>query len=331
MDTKKRSGRDDSFVVDGRLALPYQYFAGRTGSRFLVALRDDKKILGIKGGKDKVYVPPRSVEESRITDRCTEWVELAGTGVVTGFTVVRYEEPHQPVKPPYVLALVRLDGADTALAHIVKGISPEGMRVGLKVKAVFVDRSTSTILDIDHFAPDKPVEAAEPEPVEKKTESREAPRMFPYRLGYSYDELEVGMSASFSKTISETDVYLFAGISGDFNPVHVDEEFAKRTPFGARIAHGALPQSLIAPVLGMKLPGLGTIALEVTARFKAPTYFGDTITATGTVAEKLEEKKRVRMDCRFTNQRGEEVAVGSALVIPPPNTSPGAGGKGESR
>jgi 3-hydroxybutyryl-CoA dehydratase len=137
-----------------------------------------------------------------------------------------------------------------------------------------------------------------------------------FELGLSYDELETGMKASFTKTITETDVYLFAGISGDFNPMHVNEEFAKLTPFGKRIAHGALPQSLIAPVLGMKLPGLGTIALEVTARFKAPTFFGDTVTATAEVLEKLEEKRRVRMRLLWTNQRGETVATGEALVIP---------------
>ncbi|MBU1713714.1 MAG: MaoC family dehydratase [Proteobacteria bacterium] len=138
-----------------------------------------------------------------------------------------------------------------------------------------------------------------------------------FELGFTYDELEVGMSASFTKTISETDVYLFAGISGDFNPMHLNEEFAKATPFGTRIAHGALPQSLIAPVLGMKLPGLGTVALEITCRFKAPTYFGDTITATGEVSEKMEKKRWVRMALTWTNQKGETVAEGSALVMPP--------------
>ncbi len=139
-----------------------------------------------------------------------------------------------------------------------------------------------------------------------------------FKLGYSYDQLEIGMSDSFTKTITETDVYLFAGISGDFNPMHVNEEFAKLTPFGTRIAHGALPQSLIAPVLGMKLPGLGTVALEITCRFKAPTRFGDTVTAVATVSEKLEKRRWVRLDLRWTNQRGELVAEGSALVMPPP-------------
>ncbi|MBU0513731.1 MAG: MaoC family dehydratase [Proteobacteria bacterium] len=138
------------------------------------------------------------------------------------------------------------------------------------------------------------------------------------KLGYTYDQLEVGMTDSFTKTITETDVYLFAGISGDFNPMHVNEEFAKLTPFGTRIAHGALPQCLIAPVLGTRMPGLGTVLVEITTRFKAPTFFGDTITATATIAEKIEEKKRVRLDLTWTNQKGETVAVGRAEVIPPP-------------
>jgi 3-hydroxybutyryl-CoA dehydratase len=139
-----------------------------------------------------------------------------------------------------------------------------------------------------------------------------------FDLGLSYDQLQVGMKASFSKTITETDVYLFAGISGDFNPMHVNEEFARLTPFGRRIAHGALPQCLIAPVLGTKLPGLGTIALEIKTRFIAPTFFGDTITAIAEVAEKLEAKRRVRLNLLWVNQRGETVAKGEALVIPPP-------------
>jgi acyl dehydratase/putative sterol carrier protein len=139
-----------------------------------------------------------------------------------------------------------------------------------------------------------------------------------FQLGKSYDELKIGDKASFSKTISETDVYLFAGISGDFNPLHVNEEFAKLTPFKTRIAHGALPQSLIAPVLGTKLPGLGTVAVEITTRFRKPTFFGDTVTATAEVVEKIETKKRVRLKLTWTNQRRELIGDGEALVIPPP-------------
>jgi len=289
--------KDDAFIVEGKLALPYQYLAGKTGSKFLISLRDDKKLLGIKCSKcNKVYVPPRLECEIHPGEKCTEWVELPGTGEVTSFTVVRYAEPYQPFKPPYILGLIKLDGADSGIVHVIKDIAPKQMKVGLKVRAVFAKKATDTIMGIDHFEPD------------------EKPG---YELGYSYEELEVGMSATFTKTISETDVYLFAGISGDFNPMHMNEEFAKKTPFGTRIAHGALPQSLIAPILGMKLPGLGTVALEVTARFKAPTYFGDTITAKATVVEMLEEKKWVRMDCLWTNQDGKVVATGSALVMPP--------------
>ena len=290
-------GKADAFTVEGKLALPYQYFAGRTGSKFLIALRD-KKILGTRCEKcNKVYVPPRSVCEKHIQHKLTEWVELKPAGEVTNFTVVRYTEPHHPVKPPYILALIKLDGADCSLTHIVRGVSPSDMRVGMKVEAVFAKETTNTIRDIDHFK------------VSKKAS---------YKLGYTYDDLEIGMSDSFTKTISETDVYLFAGISGDFNPMHVNEEFAKLTPFGTRVAHGALPYCLIAPVLGTKLPGLGTVALEMKVRFRAPTYFGDTITATATVAEKREDRKWVLMDCEWTNQDGKVVATGSALVQPPP-------------
>ena len=99
--------------------------------------------------------------------------------------------------------------------------------------------------------------------------------------------------------------------------MHVNEEFAKQTPFKTRIAHGALPQSLIAPVLGTKLPGLGTVAVEISCRFKAPTFFGDTITAKAKVSEKIEEKRWVRMALTWTNQRGETIAEGEAVVIPP--------------
>jgi len=136
-------------------------------------------------------------------------------------------------------------------------------------------------------------------------------------LGKTYEELEIGQKASFSKTITEADVYLFAGISGDFNPVHVNEEYARLTPFKTRIAHGAIPQSLIANVLGTKLPGLGTVAVEIHCRYKAPTFFGDTVTATATVAEKIPSKNWVRMALEWTNQRGETVATGEAIVIPP--------------
>jgi acyl dehydratase/uncharacterized OB-fold protein len=312
MKRERPARREDAFIVPGKLALPYKYFAGRIGSRFLVALRDRKRILGIRSSDGgRVLVPPRAVDEERITEACGEWVELPGTGTVTGFTVVRYSEPYQPYPPPYILALIKLDGADTALTHIVRGIAPEAMRIGLRVRAEFAEEPTSTIMDIACFRPLEGVEEA-PTP-----SAAGKPLAGDRKRGYSYDELQIGMTASFTKTISETDVYLFAGISGDFNPLHLDEEYARESPFGTRIAHGALPQCLIAPVLGMKLPGLGTIALEIVTRFKAPTRFGDTITARATVAEKRDDRRWVRLDCEWTNQHGETVATGHAWVIPP--------------
>lgn len=138
-----------------------------------------------------------------------------------------------------------------------------------------------------------------------------------YERGKTFEEIEIGDTASFSKTISEADIYLFAGISGDFNPMHVNEEYARQTQFGARVAHGALTESLMAPVLGTKLPGLGTVALEAFCRFRAPVYIGDTVTASAEVSEKLPQKKWVRLKLTWINQEQKRVAEGEALVMPP--------------
>ncbi len=136
-------------------------------------------------------------------------------------------------------------------------------------------------------------------------------------LGKTINEIRIGDSASFSKTISETDVYLFAGITGDFNPMHMNEEYAKITPFKQRIAHGPIAASLIAPVLGTKLPGLGTIAVESSSRYLAPVMIGDTITARGEVIAKDVEKNLVTMKLTFTNQHGTVVIDGHVTVMPP--------------
>lgn len=138
-----------------------------------------------------------------------------------------------------------------------------------------------------------------------------------YQRGKSFEQIEIGEKASFTKTITETDVYLFAGISGDFNPMHVDEEYAKTTEFGTRIAHGGLASSLLANVLGMKLPGLGTVALEVQQKYRLPVYFGDTVTITVEVVKKIERMKVVEMKLAWTNQHGKTIAKGSCRVLPP--------------
>ena len=134
--------------------------------------------------------------------------------------------------------------------------------------------------------------------------------------GYTYAQLAIGQSASFTKTISESDVYGFAGITGDLNPAHIDEEYAKSSMFNGRIAHGVLVAGLFSAVLGMKMPGPGTIYLKQELKFMAPVRFNDTITATCTIKEKM-EKNRVLLDCVATNQAGTVVLTGEALVMLP--------------
>ena len=120
-------------------------------------------------------------------------------------------------------------------------------------------------------------------------------------------QLKLGDSASHSKTISETDVYLFAGITGDLNPAHVNESVASASRFGGRIAHGILSAGLISAVLAMQLPGPGTIYLGQELKFTRPVRFGDTVTATCTVSEIRAEKNIVKLDTVCTNQAGEVV------------------------
>ena len=136
-------------------------------------------------------------------------------------------------------------------------------------------------------------------------------------IGKTIEELEVGQTARFSKTISETDIYLFAGISGDFNPAHVDEEYAKQTYFKTRIAHGMLTASFISTLIGTRLPGPGTIYMRQVVNFLAPVVMGDTITAVAEVAEIDTDKKRVRLNTYCLNQTGTKVLEGEALVSPP--------------
>lgn len=135
--------------------------------------------------------------------------------------------------------------------------------------------------------------------------------------GHNINELHVGQKASFSKTITETDVYLFAGISGDINPAHVNEEYSKNTSFKGRIVHGMLSASLISAVIGMQLPGPGTVYASQTLKFTAPVHFGDTITANAEVSEILTEKNRVILNTYCTNQDGDVVMTGEAVVLPP--------------
>jgi 3-hydroxybutyryl-CoA dehydratase len=136
-------------------------------------------------------------------------------------------------------------------------------------------------------------------------------------IGKTISELTIGDKAQFSKTISESDVYLFAGISGDLNPAHINETYAKDTFFKGRIAHGMLLAGFISAVIGCQLPGPGTIYIKQDLKFLAPARIGDTITAEAQVIELLEEKNRVLLQTTCTNQDGVLVLDGQAMVSPP--------------
>jgi 3-hydroxybutyryl-CoA dehydratase len=136
-------------------------------------------------------------------------------------------------------------------------------------------------------------------------------------IGKTIAELRVGDRAEFSKTITETDVYLYAGVTGDLNPAHINEEYAKRTFFKTRIVHGMLLAGLISGVLGNKLPGPGTVYIRQELNFLAPVRIGDTITASVEIIEITAEAKRVRAKTTCVNQEGTLVLDGEAIVSPP--------------
>ena len=135
--------------------------------------------------------------------------------------------------------------------------------------------------------------------------------------GKTIENLKAGDNAEFAKTVSETDIYLYAGVSGDFNPAHINEEYAKNTFFKARIAHGMLSAGFISTVIGMKLPGPGTVYLDQSLKFLAPVRIGDTITARAEIVEIMGEKNKVRLKTTCTNQDEIVVLEGEAVVSPP--------------
>lgn len=127
--------------------------------------------------------------------------------------------------------------------------------------------------------------------------------------------ISIGQCASFSKTITEYDVYGFAGITGDFNPIHINEEAALSSFAGSRIAHGMLVSGLISATLGTKLPGDGTIYLEQNLKFLHPVYIGDTCTAVVTVTDIINSEKGIyKLDTIIHNQEYKEVITGYAVV-----------------
>ncbi len=133
------------------------------------------------------------------------------------------------------------------------------------------------------------------------------------------EDFTPGQKASWTKTVTETDVYAFAGITGDFNPLHVDAEYAARSRFGERIAHGMLMAGLISAALGMHLPGPGGIYVSQSLQFRKPVRFGDTITATVQVVSYRPDTRLLTLRTACSNQGGETVVEGEAvLLVDPP-------------
>ena len=130
----------------------------------------------------------------------------------------------------------------------------------------------------------------------------------------AFADIKVGDTASSSKTVTEADIANFAEVSGDFNPIHVDAEFASQSMFKERIAHGMLSASYISALLGNQLPGPNTLYLGQTLNFKNPVKIGDTVTATVTVTEKRDDKRILKLDTTVTNQHGDVVIDGGSVL-----------------
>lgn len=136
------------------------------------------------------------------------------------------------------------------------------------------------------------------------------------KKGKTFADLAVGMTVSIQNTVSEQDVIDFARVSGDNNPLHMDEEYAKTTLFGGRIAHGALTASYISAVLGNDLPGPGAVFMELNLKFVRPVRIGDTVTSIAEVSEMIERGNRVRLTVKGEVE-GKTVMRGEATVMVP--------------
>lgn len=140
-------------IISDRFDLPVWSCAGRAGSRFLIELRDNQRIMGLKCPKCSiVYVPPKSVC-SKCYSQLDEWVEVSGEGTLTSYTVIdyMYSDYYQPKNAPYTIGVIRLDGADTDICHFLDEVDPSKLKVGLRVQAVFKEQRQASILDIDYF------------------------------------------------------------------------------------------------------------------------------------------------------------------------------------
>jgi uncharacterized protein len=143
----------EPMVYEGRIKVPYSWQAGETASHFLTQLRDERRIWGKRCPKcQKVLMPPRKNCPFCFVDT-SEWVEVSGEGVVEAFTVVRRETTIQHLAAPFAYAVIRLEGADTGLVHVVSDVEPEKIEEGMRVKAVFAEDRKGSVRDISHFRP----------------------------------------------------------------------------------------------------------------------------------------------------------------------------------
>ena len=143
----------DPLVHQSRISVPYSWWAGDTASRFFVALRDEKKILGTRcAACNRTFVPPRKTCPTCFGEDI-EWVDVAATGTLESFTVARRQLAALPKKAPVAFGLIRLDGADTGILHYLDEVAPEEIRIGMRFEACFAAAPQGNILDITHFKP----------------------------------------------------------------------------------------------------------------------------------------------------------------------------------
>jgi uncharacterized OB-fold protein len=143
----------EPMVYQGRINVPYNWWAGDTASKFLLAIRDERKILGTRCGKcNRVFVPPRKTCPTCFTEN-GEWVNVSDVGIVKAFTVARRQLAALPGKVPVCFGLIELEGADTALLHYLGEVEPDEIKIGMRVQACFAEERQGLITDIEYFRP----------------------------------------------------------------------------------------------------------------------------------------------------------------------------------
>ena len=144
---------EEAFFVDGKVAIPFNYSAGKVGSRFLIELRDNKKLMGLRcPACNHVYVPPRSVCKGCFA-QLNEWVEVSDKGTLLTYTVVHQPNAAQPVETPFAYGIIQLDGADTGFVHLLGEVDRDQVKIGMRVQAVFKEERVASVLDIKYFKP----------------------------------------------------------------------------------------------------------------------------------------------------------------------------------